>query len=139
MLAREALSRRVKHKCQGLQFLVHHLLGMISNLPSHHLKRFQLLKLKIEGRKGCVFTMKRSGLLGTPKVFLMEGVQASMPEMDVNFEEVQEEECIPSESSSELISQLAEITLYALLGNPSLGTMRVLGRINHQEIGRAHV
>ena len=70
----------------------------------------------------------------TPKVFLMEGVQASMPEVEVSFKEVQEEECIPSKSSSELISQPAEITLYALLGNPSLGTMRVLGRINHQEL-----
>ena len=64
----------------------------------------------------------------------MEGVQASMPEVEVNFEEVQEEECSPSKSSFELINQPAEITLYALLGNPSLGTTWVLGRINQQEL-----
>ena len=57
-----------------------------------------------------------------------------MLEVEVSFKEVQEEECIPSESSFELINKPAEITLYALLGSPSLGTMRVLGRINHQDL-----
>ena len=33
-----------------------------------------------------------------------------------------------------MINQHAEITLYALLGCPSPGTMRVLVRINHQEL-----
>ena len=36
--------------------------------------------------------------------------------------------------SSDLINSTTDITLYALLGSPSLGTMRVLGRINHQEL-----
>ena len=38
------------------------------------------------------------------------------------------------ESQPEVLEQSAEITLYALLGSPSPGTMRVLGRINHQEL-----
>ena len=59
---------------------------------------------------------------------------ASMPKVEVNYEEVQEEECNPSKSSFELINQPAEITLYALLGSPSPGTTRVLGRINQQEL-----
>ena len=54
-----------------------------------------------------------------------------MPEVEVSFEEIQVEECISSESSSDLINSATEITLYALLGSPSPGTMRVLGRINH--------
>lgn len=57
-----------------------------------------------------------------------------MLEVEVIFKEVQEEECIPSKSSSELINKLAEITLYALFGSPSLSTIRVLGRINHQDL-----
>ena len=40
-----------------------------------------------------------------------------MLEVEVSFEEVQEEECIPSESSSKLINKSVEITLYALLGS----------------------
>ena len=64
----------------------------------------------------------------------MEGVQASMPEVEVNFEEIQEEECSPSKSSFELINQPTEITLYALLGSPSPSTTRVIGRINQQEL-----
>ena len=36
----------VKHRCQSLQFLVHHPPRMNSNLPSHHLRKFQLLRLK---------------------------------------------------------------------------------------------
>lgn len=31
-------------------------------------------------------------------------------------------------------NNFAEITLYALLGSPSLGTMRVLGRIKHKDV-----
>jgi len=46
----------------------------------------------------------------------------------------QVEECIGSGVSSDLINSTTDITLYALLGSPSLGTMRVLGRINHQEL-----
>ena len=38
------------------------------------------------------------------------------------------------ESQPAVLEQSAEITLYALLGSPSPGTMRVLGRINHQEL-----
>ena len=64
----------------------------------------------------------------------MEGVQASVPEVEVCSEEIQVEECIGSEVSSNLINSTAEITLNALLGSPSLGTMRVLGRVNHQEL-----
>ena len=65
---------------------------------------------------------------------MMEGVQASVPEVEVCLEEMQVEECIGSDVSSDLINSTTEITLYALLGSPSLGTMRVFGRINHQEL-----
>lgn len=64
----------------------------------------------------------------------MEGVQISMPEVEVCFEEIQVEECIGSEVPSDFVNSTAEITLYALLGSPSLGTTRVLKRINHQEL-----
>ena len=54
-----------------------------------------------------------------------------MPKVEVSSEEIQVKECISSKSSFDLINSAAEITFYALLGNPSPGTMRVLGRINH--------
>ena len=38
------------------------------------------------------------------------------------------------EGNAELKGSVAEITLYALLGSPSLGTMRVLARIKQQEM-----
>ena len=65
---------------------------------------------------------------------MMEGVQTSMFEVEVCSEEMQVEECIGSDVPSALINSTAEITLYALLGNLSPGTIRVLGRINHQEL-----
>lgn len=37
-------------------------------------------------------------------------------------------------SHLQLSNQCTEITLYALLGSPSLGIMRVFGRINHREL-----
>nr|POF11672.1 hypothetical protein CFP56_62248 [Quercus suber] len=67
----------------------------------------------------------------------MEGVQTFVSEVEVYSKEMQVEqveECIGSDVSSDLINSTAEITLYALLGNPSPGTMRVLGKINHQEL-----
>ena len=64
----------------------------------------------------------------------MEGVQVSVLKVKVCFEEIQVEECIGSEVPSDLVNSTAEITLYALLGSPSSSTMRVLGRINHQEL-----
>ena len=89
-------------------------------------------------RKGLCFYCDEKWVAGhkckTPRFFLMEGVQASMPEVEVCSEEIQVEECIGSEVSSNLINSTAEITLNALLGSPSPGTMRVLGRVNHQEL-----
>ena len=63
---------------------------------------------------------------------MMEGVQTSMFEVEVCSEEMQVEECIGSDVPSALINSTAEITLYALLGSLSPGTIRVLGCINHQ-------
>lgn len=37
-------------------------------------------------------------------------------------------------SSQAIVEGTAEITLYALLGGPLLGTMRVWGRINNEEM-----
>ena len=51
----------------------------------------------------------------TPKFFLMEEVQASMPEVEVCSEEIQVEECIGSEVSSDLINSTTEIILYAFV------------------------
>ena len=45
----------------------------------------------------------------------MEGVQASMPEVEVCSEEIQVEECIGSEVSSDLINSTTEIILYAFV------------------------
>ena len=64
----------------------------------------------------------------------MEGVQVSVLKVKVCSEEIQVKECIGSEVPSDLVNSTAEITLYALLGSPSSSTMRVLGRINHQEL-----
>ena len=65
---------------------------------------------------------------------MMEGVQTYMFEVEVCSEEMQVEECIGSDVPSALINSTVEITLYALLGSLSPGTIRVLGRINHQEL-----
>ena len=59
-------------------------------------------------------------------------MQVSVLEVEVCSEEIQVKECIGSEVPFDLVNSTAEITLYALLGSPSLGTMRVLRRINHQ-------
>ena len=64
----------------------------------------------------------------------MEGVQVSVLKVKVCSEEIQVKECIGSEVPSDLVNSTVEITLYALLGSPSSSTMRVLGRINHQEL-----
>ena len=45
----------------------------------------------------------------------MEGVQASVPEVEVCSEEIQVEECIGSEVSSDLINSTTEIILYAFV------------------------
>ena len=45
----------------------------------------------------------------------MEEVQASMPEVEVCSEEIQVEECIGSEVSSDLINSTTEIILYAFV------------------------
>ena len=73
----------------------------------------------------------------SPKVYLfMERLQSQGLEANLNVD--LEEESVGKNAQLELqpevIEQSVEITLYALLGSPSLGIMRVLGRINHQEM-----
>ena len=71
----------------------------------------------------------------TPKIFLMEGFQQS--NQGSEQEVLDEERTVGYDVSTELQQQgarCAEITLYALLGSPSPGTMRVWGRINHQDV-----
>jgi len=73
----------------------------------------------------------------SPKVYLfMERLQSQGLEANLNvgLEEESVGKNAQLELQLEVIEQSVEITLYALLGSPSLGTMRVLGRINHQEM-----
>ena len=67
----------------------------------------------------------------SPKFFFIEGEQ-SQSDMDISLEEIVEDDPHRLEPQAGLVDPIAEITLYALLGSPSLGTMRVLGRINSQ-------
>ena len=80
----------------------------------------------------------------TPRIFLMEGLQEVPKEVEPN---VQLEEVSDVYNSQQELHQFeesgcpegfAEITLYALLGSPSPSTMRVWGRINHQEFRSVH-
>ncbi|KAK9984354.1 hypothetical protein SO802_033879 [Lithocarpus litseifolius] len=76
----------------------------------------------------------------TSRIFLMEGLQEVPKEGEPN---VQLEEVSDVYNSQQELHQFkesrcpegfAEITLYALLGSPSLGTMRVWSRINYQNM-----
>ena len=64
----------------------------------------------------------------------MQGVQSQGLEvdLDVDLEGEYDGGNAQLESQPVVFEQSTEITLYALLGSLSLGTMRVLGRINHQ-------
>ena len=66
----------------------------------------------------------------------MERLQSQVLEtdLDVEPEEVSVGNNAQIELQLEVFELAAEITLYALLGSLSLETMRVLGRINHQEL-----
>lgn len=75
----------------------------------------------------------------TPRIFLMESLQEvgcqSVP--DFHLEEVHDTNSglvLQQHEVDSIHEGVAEITLYALLGSPSLGTMRVWGRINQQEM-----
>ena len=83
-----------------------------------------------------------------PRIFLMEGfqelhiddqLQGVMTDDSAGTNQGVEEgmaglRSIRIEGNAELKGNVAEITLYALLGSPSPGTMRVLARIKQQEM-----
>ena len=66
----------------------------------------------------------------------MEGLisQVLEIEIDANLEEISVENIAQLELQLELLDQTTTITLYVLLGSPFLSTMRVQGKINHQEM-----
>ena len=70
-----------------------------------------------------------------PKIFLIDRFQQYN---QGSYQEVPlEDESIKEDASIELQQQMAsstKITLYALLGSPSSGTMRVQRQINHQDV-----
>ena len=76
----------------------------------------QAAQIEDRRRKGLCFYCDEKWVAGhkckTPKFFLMEGVQASVLEVEVCSEEIQVEEYIGFEVSSDLINSTAEITLY---------------------------
>ena len=76
----------------------------------------------------------------TPRIFLMDSLQEVVREVESN---------VPLEEGSDVYNPqqeldqfdggrcsegFAKITLYALLGSPSPGTMRIWGRINHHDM-----
>lgn len=66
----------------------------------------------------------------------MDGLQTQFmgSETNATFEEVTKESPNQLVSQAKLVYPTAETTLSALLGSPSPGNMRVLGRINSQEL-----
>lgn len=89
----------------------------------------------------------------SPRIFLMEGLVRYDPEFQVTEMSIEGEDQLEVyadtmegttairkvhadtvEGIAVVNNNFAEITLYALLGNPSPGTMRVLGRIKHREV-----
>ena len=74
-----------------------------------------------------------------PKIFYMEGfpTMGCQSGQDLQLEDVCDELVSHLDLQHELDripEGVAEITLYALLGSPSPSTMKVWGRINHQEM-----
>ena len=98
-------------------------------------------KWRKEENRGYVTTVMKNGNLGISvkglNCFLLEGVNEIEPKpsgiqlVEVNDEEVLVDNTYVS-SSNEV--DLAEITLYALVGNPTANTMRIKGRIQNHEV-----
>ena len=111
--------------------------AMGAKLPIQKLSPSQVEERK---KKGLCFHCDDKWVVGhqceTPRVFLLEGLQQQLTcsyEVDPKDESV-EEVSDHLESSQAIVEGTVEITLYALLGSPSPGTMRVWGRINNQEM-----
>ena len=70
----------------------------------------------------------------------MEGLQEVPKEVEPNVQLKEVSDAFNSQQElhqfkeSRCLEGFAEITLYALMGSPSPGTMRVWGRINHQDM-----
>lgn len=82
-------------------------------------------------KKGMCFHCDDKWVVGhqckSPKFFLLEGLQQQRTRSSEEVPEVEtpEEDCSQLEIQQEVVKSTADITLYALSGSPSPGTMSV--------------
>ena len=114
--------------------------GMVETKPSIPIKRITLAQMDERRKKGLCYNCDEKWgpghKCGNAKLFLLEGIELVYGENSgVKITELDEE--VDSEVGNKFCrnvqsnpSEEVEITLYALTGTPTPGTIRVMGRIN---------